>query len=779
MKLEPQRVDARTMGAAFSTDRDLALPERPRFIRELAVVPFEEGVLFVGGERPQVLRGRSARGIMERLVPLLDGTRTLAELAVASSELTAEQARDVVSLLHSRGLLEDGAPAPCDGIVAEVGQYLGRFGDVSRANGNRDEALAKLAAAEVGVVGPASLVAQAAAALESSGVGTVRCGVDDARFNLVISTAGEPRRARAGVQTLLVRLGGDEAHLGPMLVPGVTACPECFERIHPHPAGDPDPTMAAYWIGAATTQLVLAISHVVISAHPRGFHVVQKRGGELERSGRVATPLPGCARCGLEGPSIAHDDPALVPWIYHVATALPGREFVSPRAHQMHYAVGNIELAQEERAPVLGTTTVALPPPALDAPGEISLQSLATLLGRAGGIGERHGAPRRLLPTGGNLGSVELWVIARRVDGLPAGIYHYDAPRHRLEAIAGPVDDTALAVALGTDAVPDAAIVTTGALARCAQKYGPFSYRLVHLDSGIALAYAHALAGCIGLDLREVDALNEVAAARLLRLHPRWDYPVPTAAFGLGQWQSAPRPVVAPPVPSARLGSADHADEIVARLLADASAPPPATPRFEAAATEPPQRWIADVLDSVIRNRRAVRAWSDRPLADGMLLALAREAQRFVSARVASGSPPSFVRTLLAVARDAERLPRGLYELDGTVLVRIGELDAAGMRACTNQEGLALSPAAFFVVADLATAVSARGARAYREAAQHAGAAVGQLWLVATRLGLGGTAAGGVLAGGLRAAAGLDPHRACPLLAFHFGWPARSAAVGA
>ena len=161
MKLETQRVDAQTMGVAFVTDPDLRLPRRPRFISELVAVPFEDGVLYVGGEQGQVIRGRSARGTLQRVVPVLDGTRTLDELAAA---FPGDRLRDVVSLLHSRGLLEDGVPVPRDGTLSEVGRFVGRFVDVSRANDNRDEALARLAATTVGISGPPPLVAQAARA---------------------------------------------------------------------------------------------------------------------------------------------------------------------------------------------------------------------------------------------------------------------------------------------------------------------------------------------------------------------------------------------------------------------------------------------------------------------------------------------------------------------------------------------------------------------------------------------------------------------------------------
>ena len=302
----------------------------------------------------------------------------------------------MVSLLHSRGLLEDGVPVPRDGALSEVGRFVGRFVDVSRANDNRDEALARLAATTVGISGPPPLVAQAARALAASGVGAVRRDVDDAEIDIrdldgrrtPTSGARSPHVAGAARRRRMAARADDT-------VPGVTACPSCLQELHPHPAGTPDGALAAYWLGLAVTRLTLAIAQIVVSGHPRGFQLVRRRNGELERAGRLATPLPGCEACGLAGPPVAHDNPSLVPSIYHAATALPGREFVSSRAHQMHYAVANINLAREERQPLLGRRIVELPEATSVVSSDLTVDAVATLLARIAGMVDRQGAPQR------------------------------------------------------------------------------------------------------------------------------------------------------------------------------------------------------------------------------------------------------------------------------------------------------------------------------------------------------------------------------------------------
>ena len=66
---------------------------------------------------------------------------------------------------------------------------------------------------------------------------------------------------------------------------------------------------------------------------------------------------------------------------------------------------------------------------------------MATLLGLSVGVQKwvRIGGrdlPLKTSPSGGARHPVEAYVVSRRIQGLRAGIYHYDAARHALERIA-------------------------------------------------------------------------------------------------------------------------------------------------------------------------------------------------------------------------------------------------------------------------------------------------------------------------------------------------------
>ncbi|MGH9790970.1 MAG: SagB/ThcOx family dehydrogenase, partial [Candidatus Acidiferrales bacterium] len=71
----------------------------------------------------------------------------------------------------------------------------------------------------------------------------------------------------------------------------------------------------------------------------------------------------------------------------------------------------------------------------------VTMEQLGTLLGLTGGVQQWLDVPPlgrlalKTSPSGGARHPVELYVLALRVAGLPRGIYHYAADRHRLERL--------------------------------------------------------------------------------------------------------------------------------------------------------------------------------------------------------------------------------------------------------------------------------------------------------------------------------------------------------
>ena len=125
--------------------------------------------------------------------------------------------------------------------------------------------------------------------------------------------------------------------------------------------------------------------------------------------------------------------------------------------------------------------------------GPLDLSTLATLLGHSAGLtGEEtlpSGARRalRAAPSAGGLYPVELYLVARAVESLPAGTYHYAPRAHALAELSrgDPIEALSRACFYG-DSLRQSSLVILYSLAlgRTLRKYGDRGYRYALLDLG-------------------------------------------------------------------------------------------------------------------------------------------------------------------------------------------------------------------------------------------------------------------------------------------------------
>ncbi|AEV84087.1 Putative nitroreductase [Actinoplanes sp. SE50] len=497
------RLSAAYMAYAVASDPQFTVPRRPCLIPGLVVVRLEDGLAFAGsGNRQTVLRGRTAMTLIPRLLRLLDGTRTV-------DELPEKHAAACVSMLYVSGLLQDGpAGGEAELIPAEVVDYLGRNLDTTRVNRSRGEAAARLARTRALIAGPERLTGPLRAELAAAGVdahpfhpadslgdGDFVVAVDDGN----LAGIDEACR-RAGVGWLRTAAGASTAEIGPMFDAGHTSCLRCFAEGRTAPAGEPSPARAAIWAALTATEVVHLLSRVGLAPSTAGCTAYDLDDWSQTSTG--AYRRPGCPRC-LPGTEPA--EPALA-HVYEQAVAFPPREWLNPKDHQAHFRPANAALQRYNKeyrsAPRI---------PLADAP----FADLAGLLLRTAGLKDAGERVTRWAPTGGNLGSVQAYLRADDVPGLDPGWYFYQRGDHSLARIAGP--SAGIAPALEADR-PAALIVLTGALPVVAAKYHDFSYRLVCLDAGAALAQLSAVAAETGLATRIADRWDDQAISAALRI---------------------------------------------------------------------------------------------------------------------------------------------------------------------------------------------------------------------------------------------------------------------
>jgi len=308
-------------------------PELPLLAPWYRLVEEGDAVVLEHAHRAVVLEGRAARSLLPRLLPLLDGTRTVEGLSGALGPGTAEAVGKALALLAAEGLL---VPGPRPGGPADAVEAAERLAAVSTV----PPALVRerLAAAQVAVLGSAG--EEAARLLQCAGVGGVErllgpeaSGADAV---LVAPSAGELELLEAWNRAALARpvpwlqllpFDGRLAAVGPLYLPGETACWTCYRLrragclgygalapvLETSLAGAPAGPALAAAAAALAADLLLRWLALRDPRMPGMLHALVDDGG-LRLDAHHVLRVPRCPDC-----SPAAGRAPLAPWFEEVA----------------------------------------------------------------------------------------------------------------------------------------------------------------------------------------------------------------------------------------------------------------------------------------------------------------------------------------------------------------------------------------------------------------------------------------------------------------------------
>ena len=174
----------------------------------------------------------------------------------------------------------------------------------------------------------------------------------------------------------------------------------------------------------------------------------------------------------------------------------------------------------------------------------MTLHELAVLLHSAYGVfsecvGLTGMLKDRPVPSGGARFPLELYVVVRRLDGVPAGVHHV-APRPPgevsfLEQLRGPVPWPRM-VRLFLDQPylepVDALVVITGVSSRTLKRYGERGARFLWLESGHVAQNLTLAATALGLGSLPLAGFFDEPLAALLGVDPQVEPPLYAVALG-------------------------------------------------------------------------------------------------------------------------------------------------------------------------------------------------------------------------------------------------------
>lgn len=400
--------------------------------------------------------------------------------------------------------------------------------------------------------------------------------------------------------------------------------------------------------------------------------------------------------------------------------------------------------------------------------------ALADLLWHAVGVSERSGGIAfRTSPSSGALFATELYVLTLQVDGVPAGLWHFDVPRHALVPVAaGVVDGTVL----GTGPLPAdmlALLVATAVFRRSGHKYRDRTYRYVLADLGHALENLRVVARWHGTTATLLPAFDEARIARSLGLDEAQEGVL--AALLLQPSNAQALPALVPAAWSAASPAGEGPTllgitEAIHRATSLRAADPPAAgqaPQRRRAlqapvALLPLPRAASRITDpmALIARRRSVRRYGDEPVALADLAAV-------LAAMAAPGPLLSEALRIDLVALRVAGLEPGAWRYHPTAhalerRAAAGEDLRRRARAAGLDQDVIGDAAVVFVLAIDRSSFAADplgAARGYRHAYLEAGLAGERIYLEAGARGLGVCAVGAFYDDEAAALVGSDPAR--------------------
>jgi SagB-type dehydrogenase family enzyme len=835
--------------AVAAMTKSVSTSYRPHFARTFVVVPFEEGLLVDGASGLQILQGKAMGSVLPDLIELMDGVRTTAEIQAALMTIPPEDVQAAISTLSECGLIEDGGceTAP-DGWNAETFSYLQRYVGASSDCPNAQEAYAELQDREALVVASPEAQLQAdllASLLRKTGVKSV-ARVSRTEFPwdaptleskpspsgltpLIVSVAAEPlddewhlklddwchERRRPWLRVMLRDSDGG-LELGPYFHRGGGPCFRCsFPQLRSLTASPPrrvsSPIAFHLQIGMVAVEITY-LSTRIGSTSKTGE--IRRYDGDLQLVGSSRCVfVPGCARCRpAPGAPHAHSEAK-------IDTAVVFEDYIGRRSRDdsivgYKNTVGGgrarnyfperrmrncpaVKLNRE--LPRLGSPVLDMRPANGPASiGALTLDNVGSLLLMTAGVRRQSiRSVKRWGATGGNLGSVELFLMANRVEGLKPGTYFYEAADHALSLVERrreqiPLDDFMRRVqANWSGDIPDAIVIFTGAFHRLREKYSAFGYRLAHMDSGVGVSQMRLLASALKIPCHPMRRWPDDLIEDFLNLEPLDE--IPTGVLPLCAPSAQPSSGRTRPGQPASNRSLDQfiglsAEEITHMVYRDGRMSESDLALGEYAVPEhllgkpdghkgrivglPVERVGGGLLDEVLTHRHSVRTYTDDPVSLAQLSTILGYAHQWDAAEWLSGEREEEALKFTVLANNVEGLESGVYAYEpvSRELVSLREALSAEERLdLFVQAEFAEAPVSVLISANLAAACSRAGSFGHRRLLIRAGAAGHRLWMASLALGMAGCLVAGVIPGAARKRLGMDGYTNATLLTFATG----------
>ncbi len=788
------------------------------FSPEFVLIPLEYGIFIDGGRQPQILRGVLAISLLPLVMPLINGTRNCSEIVALMPGVPPEHTRELIEQLLYLGVVtsrneETACPASMRDTLSALKRRDPRT-DLRAAYSSLAEKRLLL------VYDPsARLICDALAkalrdnGFQHIGVAESTCLEESfidpdcllvSLFNGNLDSEAAERHylgmlaRRASWLRTILDVGSNIAEAGPLFRPDTTLCKSCLTRPLPKKTGSPQSAQdCTMWSAVIATELTARLLGSV-PVGPRSFR--RYRMPLFESELKTWPSAKRCIFCSHDTSHIvasSRERERIVPYFFEEQISRRYEASDSVDQHEntvMPHVTARLML--NGARVFLPQTKVELRNSAINLllskqrfrSSRLNLTAIGCLLSLS--VGFKPGStktPRRWVPSGGNLGSVEAYLIARQVEGISPGVYLYSADQHALVRLnqrgIDHVQAAVTAVCPG-DSAP-AFVVFTGSHSRIARKYGGFAYKLLHLDAGAACSQFLLVAAAMRVSSESISGWNPAALQQALVV--REPYEVCTHVFRIASAPLTPIPArsarasnhsnVGLPVTSSDLQFlADFSTEaLVETLMSDSSyvgerlptciRPSPMLRTLRLKRSIFLKRLAEATLGEVLNNRSSIRHFAKRAIRVKELRLMVQSA---LANNVTDGSP----LTARVLVRAVEGLEPGVYVYhspSASLQWERSVLPDNQIRQMFFQSPYEETPVIIWISGDVVQAAAA-GEAGYQSLLVRAGVLGHRLWMAGLSLGLSGVLIAGITAEAATEYDELIPWNETSLIAFLCGY---------
>lgn len=399
------------------------------------------------------------------------------------------------------------------------------------------------------------------------------------------------------------------------------------------------------------------------------------------------------------------------------------------------------------------------------------LARLAGILYYSAGVTKHKSYPGgelyfRAAACAGALYPTEVYVVCGDIDGLDAGVYHFNPGDFALRLLREGDLRSVLACASGSEPSVVTAPVTlvfTSISWRSTWKYRDRAYRYHFWDNGMIVANALAMAAAHELPADVVMGFVEADVNKLIGIDGQEELALSLLALGhtnaavpdCGAIEDVPEinfevvpislsPVDYPSIREVHAASSLTSQEEVRewRSVTVASDPPAIEGEQFPLAPMPGEAMPTEAIEDVIQRRASTRRFARKAMPVAELSAITDRATRCVTADFLTREG-AYLNDIYAIVNRVEGLPPGAYfhrREDRTMeLLKPGDFSAKAAYLTLDQDLGGDACVTFFFMADLKSVLETYGARGYRAAQMEAGIIGGKIYLTSYALKRGAT----------------------------------------